>query len=280
MSHKSSILVLVFILCVLGAVTGYRYYKYVNKDPDFCVMCHVTEEGYRSWETSDHHLIICQTCHKLSVIEGNKLLLAYYVKGAKDVKQKHGRVMPWESCIACHNREAAQGSVTFRVSYGHARHVFMHNIGCQKCHASEMHKFDVDSAKCQKCHVDKLVHGMGTAGLYCLNCHGFGESGSKMTSSRRCFTCHKDMPEKGVMSNVECHECHHPHNKFSIESKDCLGECHSSETRVGQHRKHLELPGMMCLECHKPHVWEVKKANAKGLCDRCHEMKDPRTFIY
>lgn len=280
MNVKSGIIALVLILCALGAITGYRYFQYINEEPDFCAMCHVTAEGYRSWEMSKHYAIICQKCHSLSIVEGNKLLLAYYVKGDKDVKQSHGRIAPWESCLQCHSREAAQGSVTFRISFGHARHVFMHDIGCKNCHGPDMHRFEVESSYCQKCHVDKLVHGMGTAGLYCLNCHGFAESGHKMTSTERCFTCHGYIPRTGVMSKVECHECHHPHNTLTIESKDCLGACHSSEARVGQHGVHLTKAGLDCLDCHRPHFWAVRKANSKGLCDRCHELKDPRTFIY
>lgn len=280
MTHKTAILLLIFLLCAIGATTGYRYYRYVNEDPAFCSLCHVTEEGYRSWEKSEHYRIICQECHKMSVLEGNKLLMSYYVKGGKDIEQEHGRKLPWQACQECHGREAAQGSITFRASYGHARHVFMQDVGCERCHAGSLHTFTVDSVNCRACHSDKLVHGMGTAGLYCLNCHSFAEAEFKMTSSERCYNCHAGIPRSGVMSRLECHECHHPHETLTMESKDCLGTCHSSETKVGQHKIHIERASLQCTDCHKPHSWAVEKKNARGLCDKCHPLKDPMTFIY
>jgi hypothetical protein len=82
------------------------------------------------------------------------------------------------------------------------------------------------------------------------------------------------------MSQIECHECHHPHKKLKIESSECLGTCHSNEVNVGQHRLHMVKKNLQCLDCHRPHEWTITEKNAKGLCDRCHKMKDPATFIY
>lgn len=280
MNYRSAIIVLVLTLCALGLVTGLKYYKYMKQDPDFCSICHLTSEGYSSWQMSAHYELICQECHVMSVLEGNKLLLGYYVKGDRKVSQDHGRSAPWDTCIKCHNREAAQGSITFVNSYGHALHVFMKKINCNKCHSGRLHGLKVESSNCRQCHSDKLVHGMGTAGTDCLNCHNFLEKQENFVSSERCFSCHKDVPRSGIMSSMKCHDCHHPHTKLKIESKDCLGECHSSEVKVGQHRLHMEQAELECLNCHKPHSWEIKRTNAKGLCDRCHSFKDPITFIY
>jgi predicted CXXCH cytochrome family protein len=82
------------------------------------------------------------------------------------------------------------------------------------------------------------------------------------------------------MSQLECYDCHHPHRILTVESKDCLGECHGPEVRAGVHGKHLAVTSLTCLDCHKPHTWVVRKEGAKGLCDRCHEYRDPATFIY
>ncbi len=279
MKSKQGVIILVLLIAVISAVTGFRYYRYINEEPAFCSLCHLTEEGYNSWERSEHHFIKCQECHRISVIEGNKLMLAY-VAGNTSIEQEHGREYPWKSCRSCHDSEAAQGSVTFRKSYGHARHVFMQDMTCNQCHGAELHTFTVDSTKCRSCHADKLVHGMGTAGLACLNCHDFTESEHNMTTSERCFGCHKEVPREGVMGKLECHECHHPHKKLKLESADCLGNCHSSEVKVGQHKRHMTVSNLECLDCHRPHEWLVSKKNARGLCDRCHAMKDPVTFIY
>jgi hypothetical protein len=65
-----------------------------------------------------------------------------------------------------------------------------------------------------------------------------------------------------------------------MESMDCLGACHDNEARVGQHGIHLEKTSLGCTDCHRPHTWVVGKNEAKGLCDRCHPLKNPLTFIY
>lgn len=280
MKGKGGILLLVFLVCILGLVIGYRYYTYTRKDPAFCSMCHLMEEGYRSWRTGPHNHIICQQCHELNLIEENRLLVAFVVKGESDIRQVHGRIAPWNGCFSCHTQEAAQGSITLRSSYGHARHVFMQSIKCESCHRGDAHGFKADQTACQGCHKDMLVHGMGTAGLYCLNCHRFGEASPMLVSSERCLECHREIPGKGVMSNLKCYDCHHPHLKLKMETNDCLGSCHGNEANVGQHRIHLEKTRMGCMDCHKPHKWSVGKAEARGLCDRCHPLRDPITFIY
>jgi len=280
MKHKGPIIILMALICVSGLAVAYKYFKFAKDDPSYCAICHLTQEGYNSHRISVHYTLTCQVCHSISTMEGNKLLLAHYVKGQKEIKQEHGRINPWASCMDCHNTHAAQGSVTFRSSYGHARHIFMHDIGCSACHSGQMHNMEVLSDKCRSCHADKLVHGMGTAGLYCLNCHTFSDSSETMQTSRKCFECHKKLKMNRIMTALECHECHKPHNKLKLTSQDCLGSCHSSETKVGQHSLHMKLGTLECTTCHRPHTWEVTKKNAPGLCDKCHKLKDPMTFIY
>jgi hypothetical protein len=281
MINKKSIILLVLLLCAVAAATGYKYTQFIDSDPAYCTLCHLTQEGYNSLEQSKHYNIICQDCHELTVLEGNNLLMSYYVMGNKEVDQAHGRKAPWKECIECHDREASQGSITFRDSYGHARHVFMHNFKCNLCHEGKLHNFEiVESNKCKACHSDKLVHGMGTTGTQCLNCHSFSDRSEYMVTDDKCYACHLDLLEFTVMININCHECHHPHEKEKLKNPDCLGSCHSTEASVGQHGVHMEQTDLTCIECHKPHLWEVSKENAPGLCDQCHTMRDPKTFLY
>jgi hypothetical protein len=277
---KAGILILVLLLCIVGFVSGYRYYQYIDKDPAYCRTCHLMEEGYRSWRLSQHSHIVCQKCHYMSIIEGNRLLIAYVSGSGESPPQAHGRKTPWEECLRCHTQEASQGSVTLRKSYGHARHVFMENIACNTCHGGEGHSFTVDQIRCQKCHSDKLVHGMGMAGTYCLNCHSYGEKRPGLTGPERCIECHKKIPSSVPMAKLRCYDCHSPHDKLKMESKDCLSACHGNETRVGQHGLHEKKTSLGCLDCHKPHTWKIGKAEAKGLCDRCHPFRPPESFIY
>ena len=82
------------------------------------------------------------------------------------------------------------------------------------------------------------------------------------------------------MSSLKCFDCHHPHGKIKPSSQDCLKNCHGSEARVGQHNLHMKKAKLTCLDCHKAHTWIVDKKTAKGLCNRCHVLRDPATFIY
>ncbi len=280
MGTRTGIIILILIVSAIILVRGYRFYEYTKTDPRFCSTCHLMEEGFRQWRRSKHSHIICQKCHELTLLEENKLLLAFAFKGTWHVPQEHGSKKPWEACLGCHIQEAAQGAKTLRSSYGHARHVFMQEIKCNSCHRNTIHNFSADSQLCQNCHKDKLVHGMGMAGLYCLNCHSFAEERPKMVSVERCYNCHSDIPRKGVMARIECFQCHHPHGELKMKSKDCLGTCHGNETRVGKHGKHMKLTPLECIDCHLPHTWVVGRELAKTLCTKCHPYRDPMLFIY
>lgn len=279
--HKKSIVMLLILIAVTGGLLGIRYYKSTREDPNFCATCHMMQESFRSWEKSEHRDVICQKCHRLTLLEQNKLLVAYVVKGyTAPQEQTHGRVAPWRTCRACHMQEAQQGSVSMRKSYGHARHVFMEGIDCIKCHSSKLHNFEPDERACITCHTDRLVHGLGMEGLSCLKCHSYGEDSPKMISEDKCRRCHTDVSTGGPMARIHCNECHKPHEVIKMTNADCMGNCHGNEARVGQHGLHLEKTDMGCIDCHRAHDWVVGKKEAPSLCNRCHALKDPMTFIF
>jgi len=280
--NQKSIVFLLLLLSVVGAVVGYRYYEHTREDPEFCASCHLMQEAFKTWQMSKHRDLQCQTCHAMSLLEQNRLFVSFVVQGEKSIKQAHGRIEPWNACKGCHITEAAQGSITLRKSYGHAQHVFMQRINCSKCHTGggNLHAFAPNEKACSGCHTDKMIHGMGMEGLSCLKCHSYGEKVPKMTSNERCLTCHKNLPLVGTMSSLKCFDCHHPHGRLKPLSRDCLKMCHGNEARVGQHDLHMKKTDMECLDCHKAHKWSVGKKEAKNLCNRCHKLKDPATFIY
>lgn len=278
--NQKAIVLLLLLLSVIGGIVGFRYYKHTRDDPEFCLSCHLMQETFKTWQMSKHRDFQCQVCHAMSILEQNRLLISFVVKGTKAIRQEHGRVKPWSACRECHTAEVAQGGVTLSNSYGHARHVFMLNIPCQTCHTGSLHAFRPDVQICSTCHKDKLIHGLGMKGLSCLTCHSYGEKASSMISDERCRSCHTAIPEKGVMSKLKCFDCHHPHGKMKPSSMDCLKSCHGNESTVGQHAIHMEKAKLQCLDCHKAHVWAVTKTEARSLCGRCHPLKDPATFIY
>lgn len=275
---KGFVLALIAVISVLGVVVGYKYYRHTQDDPEFCMSCHMMKEAFQEWQRGKHRDIVCQKCHHLSLIEQNQLLVTYVMKGKSEFSGTHGRKRPWSECKTCHLSEISQGSLTLRKSYGHAKHVFMQNLECKVCHGGSLHLFRPDESACRNCHRDKGVHGVGMEAFSCLKCHSFIEKSPAMVPNEKCLGCHK-IVLGSPMASFKCHQCHHPHGKIKLKSKDCLGECHGNEAKVGQHELHMK-KGMECLDCHKAHTWVVGKKEARGLCTRCHALKDPKTFIY
>lgn len=278
--NQTAIVILLLLISIIGGVLGSRYYRHTREDPDFCVSCHMMKESFKSWQMSKHRDFPCQTCHTINILEQNRMIISYVIKGNESIKQQHGRVSPWKTCRKCHFADIEQGSAGRSSSYGHAKHVFMHKIGCSKCHTGSHHSFLPDQQTCSGCHGDKLVHGMGMEGLSCLTCHSYGEEAPNMVNKERCLRCHKDLPPKGIMSSLNCFDCHHPHGKIKPSSQDCFKNCHGKEARIGQHDLHMTKANMKCLDCHKAHTWTVGRKEAESLCRKCHQMKDAATFIY
>lgn len=277
--EKSKPLVIVLILAVviMGGLNGYKYLQFAKSNPQFCQLCHLMKEPLRSWQLSSHRNIVCQTCHSMSLIAQNSLLLSYVFSGNnKESSRKHGKLAPWESCRSCHLDEAEQGAITMRKSYGHARHVFMEKIECNRCHTGDTHNFIPHEGLCMKCHEDKGVHGMGMESFACLSCHVYSETPA-MPKKQKCVMCHKNIPPRAPMGTVDCQNCHKPHGKLHPTAIDCLSNCHVNQAAIGRHDRHIDIP---CLECHKAHTWKVGKQLAVALCSKCHEYKDPLSFIF
>ncbi len=276
-NSKPLVIVLIIAVVIMGVANGYKYYNFTQNNPKFCELCHLMKESYISWQKSSHNDIDCQTCHSMSLISQNRLLLSYIFAGGKSaISQEHGREKPWKSCNICHIESVKQGAVTMRKSYGHARHVFMEKIECNKCHTSQMHNFLPDEKNCLTCHTDKGVHGMGMESFACLSCHVYAEV-TAMPTKQKCLNCHKEIPQKGTMSGIDCQKCHKPHSKIKPSANDCLINCHTNQHDIGRHDRHSAIS---CLVCHQAHSWKVGRELARRLCIKCHEYKEPETFIF
>lgn len=276
-TDKPLIVILMLAVVILAIFTGNKYYQYTRNDPQYCELCHLMKESYKSLESSSHRNIKCQTCHSMNLLDQNRLLLSYVFAGGKgDFPYKHSRTIPWETCNYCHIESAKQGAVSMRKSYGHARHVFMEKIECSRCHTTQMHNFPPDEKNCLPCHEDKGVHGMGMESFACLTCHAYGEV-TAMPTKEKCLSCHKEIPQKGTMSGIDCRKCHKPHSKIKPLANDCMINCHTNQNAIGRHDRHKDIS---CLDCHKAHLWKVGREQARKLCIKCHDYKEPETFIF
>jgi cytochrome c nitrite reductase small subunit len=151
--NLTAIVLLLLLILITGSLVGYRHYQYTREDPDFCKTCHIMQKAFTTWQMSRHRDVNCQECHKMSLLEQNRMLIAFVVQGAsKSTKQKHGRIAPWQACSTCHLPEVENGALMLRNSNGHARHMFLLKIDCRKCHAGTLHDFKPNKHACPQCH--------------------------------------------------------------------------------------------------------------------------------
>ena len=60
-----AVIIAVLALFVIGlAVTGYRFYDYVEHDPRFCGSCHIMETAWKTWQEGSHKSVACKNCHQ------------------------------------------------------------------------------------------------------------------------------------------------------------------------------------------------------------------------
>jgi cytochrome c nitrite reductase small subunit len=261
--EKAIIVSLMLVIAVLGIVLGIRYYNYIQKDPEFCSSCHLMKEAYTVWKLSGHNSIVCQTCHKLGLIEQNMLLVKFVFMTDRRSSEPHGNATPWTTCVQCHWDEAKQGSVSVSKSIGHDRHVFTEKLTCKDCHSKRGHSFRPQKDACLRCHKDWKIHGVGMEEISCLRCHPFSprKQVAFIPDRERCLSCHRKskrdlFPDKVPMARLNCYECHKPHAHIKPTDEDCL-RCHTREVldRKSVHRS----TKAACKSCHVPHRWSARR---------------------
>lgn len=308
---KIIIAVLALIILIGGGYIAFRFYDFTQNNPKFCISCHLMKPAFAAWEQSEHAGINCHECHHLSIPEQNKLLINFVLYRPTSVPPRHGKIIvPWKYCIKCHweKDERYPNAPSIAKSRYHAKHVFMEQVECSKCHGYIVHRFLPEEKFCKNCHQDREVHG-GMEALACINCHTDRTVDLK-PGRNKCLFCHstdegirKKLIEDGTIDvkyftptketiarakkihvpkdapmQFYCYECHKPHTKVKPDAGDCL-RCHQNIPFVGKHGGHLEMLGKNCMSCHKPHSWRVSAEQAKTTCTQCHEYKDPKRFI-
>jgi len=313
MPLKGKIIIAVLFLAMIvgGGVVAFKFYDFTQNNPKFCVSCHLMQPAYDAWAASEHKNLNCHDCHHLTIPEQNKLLVSFVLHRPATVPDRHGKVIvPWKNCIKCHweRDEKFKNAKSINQSRMHAKHVFMEQIECVKCHGYRTHQFTAEERFCVKCHQGKTVHGTGMEQLACLNCHTDRTKDLK-PSRKKCLFCHGDetvrkelradatldvthyqpdqktinkaikivVPEKAPMQ-FDCYQCHKPHKSSRPDWGNCLS-CHENIINVGKHNTHVQVMGMKCKQCHKPHIWRVSPEQAKKDCVTCHEYREPKRFI-
>jgi len=209
----------------------------VTGQPGFCNSCHIMNDHYDSWKSSEHSNVNCLDCHLQPGFTG-------YIKGkinglAQAVDCLVGRVgtkpnatVKDASCLRseCHSTEEL---ISTNIDYGGIK--FTH-----------------------KNHIEKDVHGIK---ISCGTCHSHFEGDKHFSvNNDACFTCHFIKSNGADNSTVQtsCTDCHEVPNKlikrglvtinhaeFVSYKASCEESCHKKEIH-----KTIKVDDNVCLNCH------------------------------
>lgn len=263
-------------LVFLGISRLIGAYSYMQENPNFCRACHIMEEAWNRWQTSEHRSISCHSCHDISPIQGVEQLVKFSLNQPEQVS-KHAVVQP-DACVRCHESDNPRWKQVTDTA-GHKIHAKEQNITCVKCHSVTLHRFAPPKTMCQVCHEDKKMAVKAMGELHCLSCHAYLADKDTLEPSREpCLSCHVNKkiissngtvvqwPEAAPM-RFKCDQCHQPH-KQEKPVVDCL-TCHPGAKESGLHTKGAHAAAT-CQTCHAPHQWQVKE---RTTCQTCHANK-------
>lgn len=256
------------ILVISISVGGFyfaRFYNYMQDDPDFCMSCHLMEESWDRWATSEHKDVGCHDCHEQSIFASAMLLFDFVFGDYQDV-ESHA-LIPDDVCERCHESDDPNWRQVAATA-GHQQHAEVEGIACTKCHSLTVHRFAAPGPICNVCHEDKHTEVSGMAQMHCTACHHYLAEEEVLSPVRRdCLDCHQALVPDGVTWPADapmqypCGDCHKPHQQAN-PLVDCLA-CHTVEL-MHLEGAHSATP---CLTCHQAHEWQVTQREA---CLTCH----------
>lgn len=280
---KITVPIMVIILAAIsfGGYQFVNFYDYMQHDPNFCNSCHIMEQSWDRWASSEHKDVGCHSCHQQSLVAGAKLIIDFALF-SYDRIESHAVVRD-EACESCHesgNSEWIQVTTTA----GHQVHAEEQNIACTKCHSLTLHRFEAPGPICNVCHEEKHLEVSGMAPMHCAACHEYLVEEEQLLPLRGgCLDCHQALAPEGVTWPADapmqypCGDCHQPH-----EQAEPMVDCQSCHTVTGTHLEEAH-DASPCQTCHEPHQWQVTERqtcltchpgqaehNADILCNDCH----------
>ncbi len=154
-------LVAAVVTAVIGlGVTGVLVLRDLDRRPDYCAYCHVTERGVASWIDSDYlaykHAvsgISCQRCHERNV--GTLVHEIAVTASGQARAPSPDFALASADCLRCHGGYEQLAALTTGLSRN--PHDSPHGEqACSACH--QVHEPSVDS--CAACH-EQTVFGPG-----------------------------------------------------------------------------------------------------------------------
>jgi len=278
---KKRIIILATVGFVLILFLGSVEYTSHSK---FCSSCHYMKPFYRSWETSSHSHIECNTCHyppgirsKIRAkMEGLLQVGRYWSK--LYLKSKPWAEIPDESCLrkGCHDKRLLEGKVKFkRVVFDHKVHFTDLKRGkrlrCTSCHSQivQGEHITVTESSCFICHFKESEHYPQISD--CYHCHHKEDLISEKTSRYNhaivfdngfdCEKCHSQtIIGDGEVPRENCYKCHWETDRLNkYDDTDLM------------HNSHIYLHKIECNQCHLDIQHKiVKEIEAIADCQTCH----------
>ncbi|HKN18206.1 MAG TPA: cytochrome c3 family protein, partial [Dissulfurispiraceae bacterium] len=191
---KKILVLIAFLFIVAMGITGYEINDYFENNPNSCTMCHVHDAAQKAWAASVHKGVGCHQCHHANKKDQIYQMYKFAVLGQRAVTPRHGAIIvAWKVCEKCHWEKDPNfpKAPLVNKSRFHAKHVFIEQIECVKCHGFVTHQFVPEERFCVKCHKDREVHGTGMEKLACINCHTDRTVDLK-PNRKKCLFCHGD----------------------------------------------------------------------------------------
>lgn len=300
-----------FVGITLMVVAGVGFagawsWNYMMHDNEFCAGCHIMDEPFQRFGTSEHARLGCHDCHRQSIF-ASAMELYVQVTERPDRIPPHATV-PNAICSECHvQRDPDSTWQRISATAGHQVHLnprspVMSKVECTTCHAQEVHRFKPVAETCAQsgCH-DNVKVELGEmsqqSDLHCVLCHEFtvpATEGTPIDTARfalvpgdeQCLGCHQMRERLGRFApanephGAKCGNCHNPHVQTTpggaFQSCATSG-CHTrSDTLTAMHRNLGRHRLQTCGACHGAHTWT---ANAVD-CRSCHTgIRDPAVRI-
>lgn len=279
-----------------GGLAAYRMYDYVQHDNEFCLSCHLMEDPFERFADSAHRGLGCKACHQPTPFQRARMGLTQFVRNP-EVIEAHAEV-PNGRCEHCHVEGNPDDWIIISASRGHRLHLEsadarLKDLECVTCHSLSIHEFGATNRACTQsgCHDDLVVvlGGMADLDLACVTCHGFVEPPSGFAASPhapdslamapdadQCLSCHEMRERVGLGAADEphgshCSTCHNAHDQRRAEDAEARcsdGLCHGRARDVDdRHHEWRTVDLLACLQCHRPHDFEVQGENCAG----CHQ---------
>ena len=285
------------LLLITSASMAAYLWDYMQHDNDFCNSCHVMNEPFERFQTSEHSDLQCHDCHQQSIFASARQVYLWVDDRPEEIGD-HAPV-PIEICAECHITEDPD-STWQRISAtaGHRVHLeadssALKDVTCVTCHGQEVHRFVPVDQTCGQsgCHdpdkTDVVLGKMaGQTGFHCVTCHEFTapvEERAPLDTARmalvpelkNCRSCHE--MEKVLVGLIDpdvdphgavCGTCHNPHTQEApTEAGERCADCHAqADTLTPFHRGLAAGVLENCSGCHAAHTFVVEGDD----CVACH----------